>query len=751
MSDSRLAGFYRLSIADRIRALSDQGFIDPEAASSLAHGRPLLPTVTADRMIENVVGVFGLPFGIAPNFLVNEKNYVVPMVVEEPSIVAGVSGAAKLFRESGGFTATSTDPVLIGQIQIDDVKDPDSVIQALQSSQRDLLELANSLQPNLLARGGGARDIVLFKHQLSTGEWIVVLHLLVDTCDAMGANVVNTMCEGIAARVEGICGEKTGLCILSNLADRSLVAVRGSISLEMLSNDGHSAEKVRDAIVRANDFAIADPYRAATHNKGIMNGIDAVAIATGNDWRAIEAGAHAFAVRDGAYRALTKWTVLPNGDLSGELTLPLKVGIVGGSLESNPGAKLGLSICGVSSATELSELMGATGLAQNFAALKALVSDGIQKGHMSLHARSVATAAGVPDDIFDQVVSGLIGSGDIKTWKAEELTNELADGPGESAVEFAEDAACGVASGKVILLGEHAVVYGHHALALPLTNAVTAKMQEASDCVSLSIGDWKLFDKWSPADRDPAEGAAAIVALIMREFGVSDRYFDIQVSSRIPIGMGLGSSAAFAVAVIRAFDSYLGLHSSDADVDQLAFRCEGITHGTPSGIDNNIATFGRPVLFSKGDQGGTETVKLAEVPPLVIAVSSSRGVTKDEVAGVRRRYDRNRALFSRMFDEIDEISIAGAAALKAGDYKQLGSMMNVCHGLLNAIEVSTPELEHMIDIARTAGAAGAKLTGAGGGGSIVALCPGKVREVVRALSSAGYQTIEMDPKQESCD
>jgi hydroxymethylglutaryl-CoA reductase len=751
LSDSRLAGFYRLSITDRIQALSDQGFIDAESARSLVHGRPLLPSVTADRMIENVVGVFGLPFGIAPNFLVNEKDYVVPMVVEEPSIVAGVSGAARLFRESGGFTATTTDPVLIGQIQIDAVKDPDSLIQALQSSQQDLLDFANSLQPNLLARGGGARDIELHRHQLSTGEWIVVLHLLVDTCDAMGANVVNTMCEGTAARVEHLCGEKTGLCILSNLADKSLVTVRGSVPLEMLASEGYAAETVRDAIVRANEFAIADPHRAATHNKGIMNGIDAVALATGNDWRAIEAGAHAYAVRDGAYRALTKWTVLPNGNLSGELTIPLKVGIVGGSLESNPGAKLGLSICGVSSATELSELIGATGLAQNFAALKALVSDGIQKGHMSLHARSVAVAAGVPDDIFDQVVSGMIGSGDIKTWKAKELTNELAGGSSESAIEFAKDAACGVASGKVILLGEHAVVYGHHALALPLANAVTVNLREASDCTSLSVGDWKLFDKWSPADREPAGGAAAVVALIMREFGVSDRCFDIRVSSRVPIGMGLGSSAAFAVAVIRAFDSILGLHTSDADVDQLAFRCERITHGTPSGIDNNIATFGKPVLFSKDDLAGAEALKLAELPPLVIGVSGSRGVTKDEVAGVRRRYDLNRALFSRIFDDINEISIAGAAALEALDYEQLGSLMNVCHGLLNAIEVSTPELENMIDIARDAGAVGAKLTGAGGGGSIVALCPGKVSEVARALSSAGYRTIEMDPQQESRD
>lgn len=745
MSDSRLAGFYRLSVADRIRALSDKGLIDKDAERLLADGRPLLPRATADRMIENVVGVFGLPFGIAPNFLVNEKDYVVPMVVEEPSIIAGVSGAAKLFRESGGFTATSAGPVLIGQVQITDVQDPDSVMQALQSSQQDLTEIANSLQPNLLARGGGVRDIELFKHKLPDGEWIVILHLLVDTRDAMGANIVNTMCEGIAARIESICGAKAGLRILSNLADRSLVTVRGRVTLKMLASDGHSAEQVRDAIVLANDFANVDPYRAATHNKGIMNGVDAVAIATGNDWRAIEAGAHAFAVRDGAYRALTRWVVLPNGDLSGELTLPLKVGIVGGSLESNPGAKLGLAICDVSSATELAEVMGATGLAQNFAALKALVSDGIQKGHMNLHARSVAVAAGVPEDVFDQVVSEMIESGDIKTWKAEELAKEFTSGKGELVAEFSEESARGVAAGKVILLGEHAVVYGRHALALPLVNAVSAIVREASDSMSLSIADWNIFEKWTSADREPT-GAAAVVALVMHEFGVRDRCFDIQVHSRIPIGMGLGSSASFAVAVIRALDSFLGLNKSDEDIDQLAFRCEGISHGTPSGIDNNIATFSQPVLFSKGDQGRSETVRLSEEPPLVIAASGSRGVTKDQLAGVRRRYDGNNSLYSRIFDEIEEISVAGASALAARDYEQLGSMMNVCHGLLNAIEVSTPELECMIDIARSAGAVGAKLTGAGGGGSIVALCPGKVSEVTRALSSGGYQIIEMDPQ-----
>jgi len=748
LSDSRLAGFYRLSVGERIRALASQGFIDEQAARLLIDGNPLLQIATADRMIENVVGVFGLPFGIAPNFLVNEKNYVVPMVVEEPSIVAGVSGAAKLFRQGGGFAVTSTEPVLIGQIQITNVKDADNVVALLQAAKTDLMDRANSLQPNLLARGGGVRDIELFKRELPDGKSIVVLHLFVDTRDAMGANIVNTLCEGIAGKIESICGATVGLCILSNLADQALVTVRGQVALKTLASDGHSAETIRDAIVGANDFANVDPHRAATHNKGIMNGIDAVAIATGNDWRAIEAGAHAFAVRDGAYRALTNWSVLPNGDLSGELTIPMKVGIVGGSLESNPGAKLGLAICGVSSASELAGLMAATGLAQNFAALKALVSDGIQKGHMSLHARSVAVTAGVPDEFFDQVVSEMIASGDIKTWKAKELAEKLVSDSDLSVVEHPEDTPRGIAAGKVILFGEHAVVYGRHAVALPLPDAVMATVKEAAKQVDLSIPDWNIFDKWLPAERAP-DGAASVVALIMCELGVGEQCFDIRVSSRLPIGVGLGSSAAFSVAVIRAFDSLLGLHKTDEEVNQLAFRCEEITHGTPSGVDNHIATFTQSVLFNNGDDARSEVIELGETPPLVIAVCSSRGNTKEQVDGVRRRYEQSRELFSKLFDDIDAISVAGAAALRKQDYEQLGSMMNVNHGLLNAIEVTTPELENMVNIARTAGALGAKMTGAGGGGSIVALCPGKVDKVTRALRSAGYRTVELVSKQEN--
>ncbi len=742
MSDSRIAGFYRLSHTGRVRALADRGMISTADAEALLNEKCLLSVEAADKMIENVIGVFGLPLAIAPNFLVNKKDYIVPMAVEEPSIVAGVSGAAKLIRESGGFHVTSTDPILIGQILIIDIDDPDAVMQTLQGHTKELLSLANGLQPRFRERGGGARDIEYFKYSLPGGRWTVALHLLVDTRDAMGANAVNTICEGRAPHIEKMCGGTVCLKIISNLADRALVTVSARISTAVLGHDTVSGKQVRDRIVLANDFANADPYRAATHNKGIMNGIDAVALATGNDWRSVEAGAHAYAAKDGAYRALTSWATDDCGDLLGELTVPIKIGVVGGSHASNPAAAIGLRITGTTSAQELAELMGAVGLAQNFAALRALVTDGIQKGHMSLHARSVAASAGAPDEIFDQVVAGMISSGDVKQWKASELMASLQQADHAADTVPSLQMSEGIAAGKVILLGEHAAVYDKHVLALPLQSAVSARIAETSAGIRLSIPGWDIEQQLDP-DVPEQGGVAAVLSLILQHFSVADRGFDLHVRSRIPVAMGLGASAALAVAVIRAFDKLTGKGMSDVEVEKLAFECEIISHGTPSGIDNNIATYGQPVLYSKSASMRTKPVKLAEVPPLVIASSGVRASTKTQVAGVRARFDKNRELYSTIFDEVDEISMAGAVALAECDYEQLGTMMNVCQGFLNAIEVSTPELERMIAIARQNGAMGAKLTGAGGGGSIVALCPDKVSDVAGALDAAGYQIVQM--------
>jgi hydroxymethylglutaryl-CoA reductase len=738
MKDSRIAGFYRLSVAERIDVLAAAGWLDEAAASRLRAGAP--GSEVADRMVENVIGVFGLPLAVAPNFTINGRDFVVPLVVEEPSVVAGVSGAARLARAGGGFTATSTDPVLVGQIQLVDVADVAAAVDALTAAADELVAHANALQPALVERGGGVRGIETFRRRLPDGTECVLLHLLVDTRDAMGANLVNTMCEGLAPEVERLTAGRAALKILSNLADHSIVTAAAALPAAALAGGALSGKQVRDAIVQATGLANADPYRAVTHNKGIMNGIDAVAIATGNDWRAIEAAAHAWAAKDGAYRSLTQWTVDTDGRLAGKLELPLKVGIVGGSLRANPAVETAFALLGVESATELAQVMAAVGLAQNLAALRALVTHGIQKGHMRLHARSVAASAGTPPEHFERLVKKLVASGEIKVWKARQLLQELRAVDSFAAARDERMPVHGTASGKVILLGEHAVVYGRHALALPIEHAVEVSLEETDAPSRLEFADAGAS---LPGPSRVAGQLRELLEFIQRRLDLAERHFELRVRSRIPPAMGLGSSAAVAVAILRAFDRVLALELGDAAVNALAFECEKLAHGSPSGVDNTLATYGRPILFRKHVSGPPRTLELAEPVPLVVAASGARGITREQVAGVAGRFGRTRDRYNAIFDEMDAISIQGAKALEAGDYAALGALMNICHGLLNALEVSTPELERMVQIARSAGAAGAKLTGAGGGGSIVALCPGKVDIVQQALEDAGYRIVRM--------
>ncbi len=706
MSDSRISGLYKLGVAERVAKLQELGWLSAADASRLRDGFCVLPTGAADNMIENVVGVFGLPFAIAPNFIVNGREHIVPLVVEEPSIVAGLSNAAALVRAAGGFEVESAGSLLIGQIHVTDIADPDHAIAALEKTKPALLESANKVHPRLIARGGGAREIEARLFELPDGRPLIAVHVLVDTCDAMGANLVNSICEAIAPDVAVACEGNIALRILSNLADRSLYTARARFTLP---------EEVRDAIVKANDIALVDPYRAATHNKGVMNGVDALAIATGNDWRAIEAGAHAYAAASGRYRALTRWSVGENGDLLGEIKLPLKVGTVGGTLANNPAAALGLSLTGVASASELAELMAAVGLAQNFAALRALATHGIQAGHMKLHARGVAASAGAPDDLFEDVVAELVESGEIKDWKAREILSALQADMTES------DEPAALAAGKVILLGEHGVVYGRHALALPIPDAVA---------VTLTESDALMHDL-------PAE----FVDLLLSQMGVENSHWRIGVDSRLPFGKGLGSSAAIAVAIVRAFDQRLGLGFDDERVNAIAFECEKLAHGTPSGVDNTLSTYARPMLFCNDGGLQVTTIEVNETPPLLIAWGDEKGRTSEQVASVRERRDQAPAHFDAVFDEMDRLSRQGADFLRAGSWQELGALMNLCHGLLNAIGVSTPNLERMVTLARQAGATGAKLTGAGGGGSIVALCPDDIDAVEQALQQGGYQTL----------
>ena len=441
-SGSRIPNFFKLSVSARIDALRQRTALTEEDLLTLENGTHTLQRHAADKMIENVVGVLGLPLGVGLNFLVDGRDVIVPLSVEEPSIVAGLSGAARTARLAGGFRTEVTAPVLIGQVQVVDVIDVPCARQALLERKDDIVDLANGLHPRMVARGGGARDIEVFHHRVPEGgapgapeRDMLVLHLLVDTRDAMGANVVNGMCEGVAGLVEAITGGKVFLRILSNLADRALVRARVRIPAQALTMKGFRGEEVRDGIVLASDLAQVDPYRATTHNKGIMNGVDAVAIATGNDFRALEAAAHAYAARTGRYRALTRWFADDGGDLAGELEMPMKVGTVGGSLECNPTVRLSHRLLGNPCAAELSGVMGAVGLAQNYAALRSLVTAGIQRNHMTLHARGVAAAADVPEELFDDVVEALVEGGDIKVWKAREIARRMAGKTAPAAVE----------------------------------------------------------------------------------------------------------------------------------------------------------------------------------------------------------------------------------------------------------------------------------------------------------------------------
>lgn len=372
-----------------------------------------------DRMIENVVGTIPVPLGIAVNFLINEKDYLIPMAIEEPSVVAAASYMAKLVRSNGGFHTNSTLPLMIGQIQLVDIGDPFAAKMKILSKKEEILKLCNEQDPLLVKFGGGAKDIDVRIIDTIKGQMIVI-HLIVDVRDAMGANAINTMAEASAPLIEKITGGRVHLKIISNLAVHRLARAWCIVKKEAIGG-----EDVVDRIIQAYAFAAADPYRAATHNKGIMNGISAVVLATGNDTRAVEAGAHAYAAHTGKYTSLTKWEKNKDGDLVGSIELPMAVGLIGGATKVHPTAQVNIKILGVKSASELGEVMAALGLAQNLAALRALSTEGIQKGHMGLHARNIAITAGATPDIVDVVVEKLIKEKKIRMDRAKEIIDEL--------------------------------------------------------------------------------------------------------------------------------------------------------------------------------------------------------------------------------------------------------------------------------------------------------------------------------------
>ena len=421
---SRIPGFYKLNPAERLREIQLRAGLTEEEAAVLS-GSMGLDVAQADRMSENVVGVFGLPLGIAVNFLINGRDRLVPMAIEEPSVVAAASHAAKLVREGGGFAAEASDSLMIGQIQVLGLVDPDEAGDRLLAAREMLLSVANEQDPMLVELGGGARDLEVRALPDTLAGPMLVVHLIYDCRDAMGANSINTAVEALAPLVEEITGGQVLLRILSNLADKRLARARAVVPAQALTTDGVSGPEVARRIVRSYALAEVDPYRAATHNKGIMNGIDAVLMATGNDWRAVEAGAHAYAARFGHYGSLSTWETDAEGNLVGTLELPLAVGIVGGATKTHPAARVALKVLAVTSARELAEVIVSVGLAQNLAALRALATEGIQRGHMELHARSVAMAAGAAGELVDRVAGRMVDEGTIRLDKAEELVREM--------------------------------------------------------------------------------------------------------------------------------------------------------------------------------------------------------------------------------------------------------------------------------------------------------------------------------------
>ena len=426
---SRLPGFYKRSLAERSAVVAQWAGLTT-AEQSAVLGINGLSAAQADHMVENVIGVYALPLGVATNFLINNEDVLIPMAIEEPSVVAAVSNAAKLFRAGGGFVTSSDEPIMIGQIQVLEIGDGSAqavyvAAGAVMANKAALLEAVNQIGGSIVRSGGGARDLqVRPLLETSIGAMLIV-HLLYDTRDAMGANAINTALEHIAPQIEQITGGRVNLRILSNLTDQRKARAEGMIpASELASGDLSGADVVR-ALVEAGAFAEADPYRAATHNKGIMNGVDAVVIASGNDWRAVEAGAHAYAARGGRYTSLTRWWRDDEGNLRGAIEMPLAVGIVGGATRVHPAAQVALKIMNIQSARQLSEIIAAVGLAQNLAAMRALATEGIQKGHMRMHARQIAVAAGASGALVNQVVEQMVSEGNIRPERAKQILQEL--------------------------------------------------------------------------------------------------------------------------------------------------------------------------------------------------------------------------------------------------------------------------------------------------------------------------------------
>lgn len=727
-NSSRIPGFYRLSVEQRLAFLARRFGLTDEQVDGLRKGGALR-IENAVNMVENVVGVLGMPLGLGLNFLVDGCDLFVPMAIEEASIVAAASKAALLVRGGGGFFTRVSEPIMIGQIQVENLEDPVEAARILMEKKQEVITEANSVNPRMVVRGGGAFE--LETRIVDCGEesdglgdvgQVLVVHLLVNVCEAMGANAVNYACEAAGPVIERITGGRALLQIVSNYADRCLAHAEFSLPVEHLATEGIDGKEVARRLVMADRLARTDPYRAATHNKGIFNGICAAALALGQDWRAIEAGGHAYACRDGRYRGLTKYRI-KNDCLHAELVLPFQVGWVGGAANSHPGVKLLRTISCIRSSKQLAGLMAAVGLGQNLAALLALCTDGIQRGHMALHARSVAISVGVPPEQVETVTKEMIRRNEVKVTVAEEIYRNMR----EKSKPWKEERELPVESyapGKVVLFGEHAVVYNNSpGISAAISSGLTVTIRRDPDGPRFLNPRFRQVFPVPESDKD-IRFLSKAADLALQMYGLDKEGIAIDIKADLVPGMGLGSSAAFSVALCTALRRFKGLDATrrwDNGLFNEVQKLEQIFHGSPSGMDAATILSDGVLWFRKGPPRELLPLRLSRPLSGIVCIVEPAVRTIDMVARVRRRREEDREAVDRILSGIGHLTVDAGIALGTGDAKDAGRLMFRNHELLAKLGVSTPALDNAVKTLLDAGVLGAKLTGGGGGGAVVAL------------------------------
>ena len=731
---SRIPGFYRLSVEQRLLYLARSFGLAEQEVEALRRGRTLR-IQDAVNMVENVIGVLGMPVGLGLNFLVDGQDLLVPMAIEEASIVAAASKAALMVRKGGGFETWVSAPIMIGQIQIDKVSNAESVAQLLEDHRDEIMAAANRANQRMVDRGGGVTDMIVRRLPAEPGvvgetgiapgrgvaDADLLVHLHVNVCEAMGANTVNRACEAAGTAIERITGGKVLLRIVSNYADQCLARADFSLPVEHLTLANLSGEEVAERIVSADRIARIDPYRAATHNKGIFNGICAAALALGQDWRAIEAGGHAFASREGHYSGLTRYEHR-DGRLCGTLELPMQVGWVGGAVNAHPGVRLLRKISGVRGSRQLAGMLASVGLGQNLAALYALCTEGIQKGHIALHARSVALSVGVPPEQVDRVAQEMLRRGEVKVAVAEEVFQSMsrgAHGPdGKRAFPVVA-----YAPGKVVLFGEHAVVYEHPGISTTVEPGLTVTITHDPDGPRILNPQVPHVFPAPDSDYDiQLLSKAADRALQM--FGLEKEPIAIGIESDLVPGVGLGSSAAFSVALCTALRRYQNIPTTtrwDNGRFEEVQRLEEVFHGNPSGMDAGTILSDCVLWFRKGPPREFLPLRLRAPFTGIFCCVESAPRTKEMVSGVRRRRDGNPGYYDGLLNDIGNVTVDAGIALGTGDAQSVGKLMLRNHELLAKLGVSTSGLDQAVERLVRMGALGAKLTGGGGGGAVIAL------------------------------